>query len=261
MNKVQSMFDLTGQVAIVTGASKGLGESYAHMLAQAGADLFITARKKEGLERVSDEIRKEYGKKCFYSCADVSIEADCKRAAAECLEAYGRIDILINNAAAMRNNKPPQDTTPEEFEAVMHPNVTGTLMMANAVYPTMAKQHYGRIVNISSLSANIINKGVHGGSYDVSKAAVSHLTKALATEWAKDGICVNALAPGYYGTKPNLDFFAADPQFKGMVEDLIPMHRLGEPEELWGAMLLLCSRASSYMQGDVISIDGGYTIW
>lgn len=255
------LFDLHGEIAVITGASKGLGESFAHPLAQAGADLFLIARREEGLIRVSQDIQTRYGVRCRWCTADISSQADIRRAVAQCMEIYGKIDILVNNAAAMRNNKPPQDTTPEEFDAVMHPNVIGTLMMCQEVGAVMRAQKKGRIVNISSMSALIVNRGVYGGSYEVSKAAVSMLTKTLAVEWARDGISVNAICPGYYGTQPNREFFAADPTFEQKVLDMIPMHRLGEPEELWGALLLLCSPAASYMQGTVITVDGGYTLW
>ena len=256
-----SLFDLSGEVAVITGASKGLGESFAHALAQAGANLFLIARREEGLIRVCEEIRAAYPVQCAWCTADISSQEDIQHAVDVCMERYGRIDILVNNAAAMRNNKPPQDTTPEEFDAVMHPNVIGTLMMCQAAGAVMRRQKKGRIVNISSMSALIVNRGVYGGSYEVSKAAVSMLTKTLAVEWAGDGICVNAICPGYYGTQPNREFFAADPTFEGKVLDMIPMHRLGEPEELWGALLLLCSPAASYMQGTIITVDGGYTLW
>lgn len=255
------LFDLQGEIAVITGASKGLGESFAHALAQAGADLFLIARREEGLTRVSQDIQTRHGVRCYWCTADISSQADIRRAVARCVEVYGKIDILVNNAAAMRNNKPPQDTTPEEFDAVMHPNVIGTLMMCQEVGAVMRAQKKGRIVNISSMSALIVNRGVYGGSYEVSKAAVSMLTKTLAVEWARDGISVNAICPGYYGTQPNREFFAADPTFEQKVLDMIPMHRLGEPEELWGALLLLCSPAASYMQGTVITVDGGYTLW
>lgn len=255
------LFDLHGEIAVITGASKGLGESFAHALAQAGADLFLIARREEGLICVSQDIQTRYGVRCRWCTADISSQADIRQAVAQCMEIYGKIDILVNNAAAMRNNKPPQDTTPEEFDAVMHPNVIGTLMMCQEVGAVMRAQKKGRIVNISSMSALIVNRGVYGGSYEVSKAAVSMLTKTLAVEWARDGISVNAICPGYYGTQPNREFFAADPTFEQKVLDMIPMHRLGEPEELWGALLLLCSPAASYMQGTVITVDGGYTLW
>lgn len=255
------LFDLSGEVAVITGASKGLGESFAHALAQAGANLFLIARKEDGLIKVSKDIETQYGVRCAWCTADISSQEDIRNAVSKCTETYGKIDILVNNAAAMRNNKPPQETTPEEFDAVMHPNVIGTLMMCQEVGAVMRRQKKGRIVNISSMSALIVNRGVYGGSYEVSKAAVLMLTKTLAVEWARDGISVNAICPGYYGTQPNREFFAADPTFEEKVLDMIPMHRLGEPEELWGALLLLASPAASYMQGTVITVDGGYTLW
>lgn len=256
-----SCFDLTGRAAIVTGASKGLGEGFAHALAQSGANLLLAARHPEGLERVADEIRSRYGVRCQWCAADIASPGDPDRIAAACLDAYGKIDILVNNAAAMRLNKPPQDTTPAEFEAVMYPNVIGTYALCRAAGAVMRRQKQGKIVNISSMSAQIVNRGVYGGSYEVSKAAVSMLTKTLAAEWAADGVNVNAICPGYYGTEPNRAFFAADPSFEGKVLDMIPMHRLGLPEELWGALILLCSAAADYMQGSIITVDGGYTLW
>ena len=240
---MRNLFDLTGETAMITGAGKGLGRSFAGALAQAGADLFLIARNEESLIRAAGELQEQYGIACAWCAADISCQEDVRRAVSQCEARYGKIDILVNNAAAMRNNKPPQDTSPSEFEAVMR------------------KRKKGRIVNISSMSAMIVNRGVHGGSYEVSKAAVSMLTKTLAVEWAGDGITVNAICPGYYGTQPNLDFFAADPAFRETVLDMIPMHRLGRPEELWGALLLLCSPAASYMQGVTIPVDGGYTLW
>lgn len=255
------LFQLRGETAIITGASKGLGRSFAEALAQAGADLFLIARNEEGLRQAAQELQTRYGAACAWCAADVSRQEDVQRSVSQCLERYGKIDILVNNAAAMRNNKPPQDTTPQEFEAVMRPNVTGVFMMCQEAGAVMRRRKKGRIVNISSMSAMIVNRGVFGGSYEVSKAAVSMLTKTLAVEWAKDGVSVNAICPGYYGTQPNLDFFAADPAFEETVLDMIPMHRLGKPEELWGALLLLCSPAASYMQGVTIPVDGGYTLW
>jgi len=255
------LFDLTGQAAIITGAGKGLGESYAHALAQAGADMLLVDRVEEGLIKVSEEVRNTYGVKCEYALADICDEKQVEQAVEKCVSLFGKVDILVNNAASMRNNIPPDETTPDQFEAVMFPNVTGTLIFSKAAAKYMKKNKYGRIVNIASLSAFIINKGVHGGSYEVSKAAVVMLTKALATEWCNDGICVNAICPGYYGTDPNKEFFAKDPAFYDVVLDMTPMRRLGNPEELWGALLLLCSPASSFMQGAAIPVDGGYVLW
>jgi gluconate 5-dehydrogenase len=134
-------------------------------------------------------------------------------------------------------------------------------MLSKAAARDMRKRKYGRIVNIASMSALVVNKGVHGGSYEVSKAAVLMLTRTLAAEWAKDGICVNAICPGYYLTDPNKEFFAKDPAFHRNVIEMIPAGRLGELHELGGALLLLCSGAASYMHGTAITVDGGYTLW
>jgi gluconate 5-dehydrogenase len=208
-----NLFDLHGQVAIVTGASKGLGESFAHALAASGADLFLMARRPEGLIRVAEEIRAQHGVRCEWCTADIGAQEEIRRAVDTCMERYGRIDILVNNAAAMRNNKPPQDTTPEEFDAVMHPNVIGTFMMAREVGAVMRRQKSGRIVNISSMSALIVNRGVYGGSYEVSKAAVSMLTKTLAVEWAQGrhqrerhlpGLLRDPAQPGVFRGGPHL---------------------------------------------------------
>jgi len=255
------IFDLNGMAAIVTGAGKGLGESFSHALAQAGANLLLVDRVGPLVEKVSAVIRERYAVGCDHCIADIVDVRQVENAVMRCVELYGKVDILINNAAAMRNDITPDETTPEQFEAVMRPNVTGTFIFSKAAACEMKKQNYGRIVNISSMSALVVNKGVHGGSYEVSKAATVMLTKALATEWGRYGINVNTICPGYYGTDPNKEAFAKDPGFYETVIDMIPMGRLGEPTELWGALLLLASPAAGYMQGVVIPVDGGYTLW
>ena len=255
------LFDLTGQTAIITGAGKGLGESFAHALAASGANLFLISRTGSELEKVCEDIRKEHGTRCEYQVADVTDEEQVKSAIDKCIEIYGKIEILINGAAAMRHNKTPEETTSDMYRKVLEPNILGLYNMCREVGKHMIEAKYGRIVNMSSLSAIVVNRGVHGGEYEVSKAAVSMLTKTLATEWAQYGINVNAIAPGYFGTQPNLDFFAADPEFLPKVLEMIPMGRIAQPEELWGTLILLCSPAASYMQGSIISVDGGYTSW
>ena len=255
------IFNIKGESAIITGAGKGLGENFAHVLAQAGANLLLVSRGQENIARVSREINEKYGVSCDYCAADIGIEKDVNAVVEKCVKQYGKIDILVNNAASMRNNIPQVDTTLEQFQAVMHPNVTGTFLFSKAAAMEMKKAKKGRIVNIASISALVVNKGVHGGSYEISKAAVVMLTKTMAVELCRYGISVNAICPGYYGTDPNKEFFAKDPAFYNNVIDMIPMGRLGELDELRGVLLLLCSPAASYMQGAVIPVDGGYTIW
>jgi gluconate 5-dehydrogenase len=256
-----NLLDLSGHAAIVTGAGKGLGEGFAKVLAEAGAHVLLTGRHSENIARVSEELNKKYGECSSHIKADASNEGDAERTVNECIRCFGKVDILVNNAAAMRNNISPDETTPEQFEEVMRPNVTGVFMLSKAAARDMRKRRYGRIVNIASMSALVVNKGVHGGSYEVSKAAVLMLTRTLATEWAKDGICVNAICPGYYLTDPNKEFFAKDPAFYRNVIEMIPAGRLGELHELRGVLLLLCSAAASYIHGTAITVDGGYTLW
>ena len=258
---MNDLFNLTGQTALITGASKGLGESFARALAQAGASIFLVARHEPGLIRVAAEIERDYGVPCAYGLADIANERDISQVVDACVRRFGQLDILVNNAAEMRHNQAPEEMSAEDFEAVMHPNVTGTFMFAKAAAREMIKRGRGKIVNIASMSGMIVNKGVHGGSYEVSKAAVIMLTRTLATEWAKYGINVNCICPGYYGTQPNRAYFANDPSFYDAVVGMIPMGRLGQPEELWGALLLLSSPAGDYMQGSAVVVDGGYTLW
>ncbi|MBR7188124.1 MAG: SDR family oxidoreductase [Clostridia bacterium] len=257
---MKNYFDVRGRVAFVTGASKGLGKMFADTLGDAGAKLFILATTREPLEAACREFR-EKGYECECFCGNITDAAAVDEAVRRCVERYGRIDILVNNAAAMRNNKAPEDTSIEEWEHVIHVNVDGAFIVARAVGKVMLRQRYGKIINMSSISGKIINKGVHGGSYDVSKAAVDGLTLALASEWADKGINVNAIAPGYFMTQPNREYFDRDPGFYDLAVSMIPVGRVGEPEQLAGTILYLASPASDYLHGTVIRVDGGYMIW
>jgi len=253
-------FDLNGKTAFLTGAAGGLGEVFARALSEAGASLFVAARNEEGLLRITEEIR-ALGGECSYKVCDITKEEEAKDAVAACIETYGKVDILVNNAGAHRDNRTPFEIENESFAKVLDTNIMGALTLSKACAEDMMKRGWGRIVNIASLSGFIVNKGVHGGSYEVSKSALIMLTKALATEWCEYGICVNALAPGYFGTQSNKNYFNADPTFYGKVVDMIPMGRLGEPEELAGPLIMLCSDAASYIQGFTLLVDGGYVCW
>ncbi len=253
-------FDLNGKTALITGAGGGLGKVFAKALSEAGAQTFLVGRNEDSLVPVANEIR-GIGKACEYTSCNIMDEGSIENAVEVCKEAYGKVDILVNAAGSNRINLSPMETDTQTYHKVVQTNVLGTLNMSKACARDMMKRRWGRIVNISSISGMIVNKGVHGGSYEVTKAAMIMMTKTLATEWCADGICVNAIAPGYFGTQPNLDFFAADDTFYDKVMEMIPMRRMGEPEELIGALILLCSDAASYMQGECIVVDGGYTCW
>lgn len=256
---MQNYFDVQGKVAFITGASKGLGKVFAQTLAEAGAKLFILSATKSNIESVCEEISANYPCQCF--CASITDEAAINAAVAQCVETYGRIDILVNNAAAMRINKAPEDTTLEEWKHVIDTNITGAFIVARAVGKQMLRQGSGKIINMSSISGKIINKGVHGGSYDVSKAAMDGLTYALASEWGPRGINVNAIAPGYCMTAPNREFFDKDPEFFRNALEMIPAGRIADPHELAGTILYLASDAANYLHGSIIRVDGGYMLW
>lgn len=229
-------------------------------MGDAGARLFILATTRETIEATCNEFRGK-GYECEWYCGNIIDEAAMDEAVQKCSDRYGRIDILVNNASAMRNNKAPEDTTVEEWEKVIHVNVNGAFIVARTVGKVMLNQRSGKIINMSSISGKIINKGVHGGSYDVSKAAIDGLTLALASEWADKGINVNAIVPGYFMTQPNREYFDADPGFYDKVVDMIPCGKVGDPRQLAGTLLYLASPASDYLNGTVIRVDGDYMVW
>jgi NAD(P)-dependent dehydrogenase (short-subunit alcohol dehydrogenase family) len=184
-----------------------------------------------------------------------------RKLVAETVAWRGRIDVLVNSAAAMRINKPPEATSLAEWRSVIDTNVTGTFLCCREAGSVMISQRSGKIINIASISGHVVNKYFHGGAYEVSKAAVMMLTKTLATEWAHFNISVNAIAPGYYDTQPNRDFFEGKPELYARVLDMIPQRRLGNLEELSELVLVLASDTANYMTGTTITIDGGYTLW
>jgi gluconate 5-dehydrogenase len=161
----------------------------------------------------------------------------------------------------MRINKPPQETSLEEWKQVIDTNITGTFVCCREAGKVMIPQKRGKIVNISSMSGSIVNKYFHGGSYEVSKCALNMLTKVLAVEWAPYNITVNSVAPGYYDTQPNRDFFSKETGLYQKVLDMIPVEKLGDLDELSRLILHLVSAPGNYLTGETITIDGGYTLW
>ena len=254
------IFDVKGEVALVTGASKGLGKMFANTLAQAGAKVCLLSFEEEDLLQTEKEM-KEAGYDVISVLADITNEEEVRNAVNLCVEKFGALDILVNNAGIGRLNKVPEDTSLKEWEKVIDINVNGSFICAREAGKVMIKNKKGKIINMSSISGKIINKGVHGGSYDVSKQAIDGLTRALAAEWAQHNINVNAIAPGYFMTDPNKEFFAADPGFYDLALSLIPAGKMAQPKELAGTLLYLASPASNYVHGTIIQVDGGYMVW
>jgi NAD(P)-dependent dehydrogenase (short-subunit alcohol dehydrogenase family) len=246
-------FDISGRVALVTGASSGLGAEFARALAAEGARVVLCARRKDRLDALVDEIRAAGGE-ALAAAMDVT-EAGSVVAAFESAEQkFGVVQILVNNAGISRGGL-LKDLSEEDWDAVLDTNLKSVWRVAREAAGRMhAGSVAGSIINISSLLAFGASKRL--GSYMAAKAGVIQLTKAMALEWADSGVRVNALAPGYFPTEMTGNFFAT-PKGQAMMER-IPLKRVGDPAELCGPLLLLASDASSYMTGSVITVDGGH---
>ncbi len=245
------LFDVRGKVALVTGASSGLGENFARCLARRGAIVVAAARRADRLEALVRD-----GGAAHAVALDVtdpaSVEAAVKRAA----ELAGPLDILVNNAG-IADTKASLELTEADWRRVLDTNLDGAWRMAQAVARSMiAAKRPGAIVNIASILG--LRQATHLLAYAAAKAALVQVTKSLALEWARHGIRVNAIAPGYVITEMNRDFFASEPG-QAMARR-VPQRRIGSPSDLDGALLLLASDAGAYMTGSVVVVDGGHLV-
>jgi len=246
-------FSLENQLAIVTGASGGLGAHFAHVLAEAGAKVALLARRKRMAEEVAAEL-KSHGWTASAFAADITDRDSLQRALHDIEGELGTPDILINNAG-MHAGLFAIELSSEDWNTVIETNLTGTWAITQQVAQHwVERKHPGVVVNIASILGIGVSPAVM--SYSVSKAGVIQMTKALALEWARYGIRVNALAPGYFPTDLNKDYLATA-EGDAMVKR-IPMRRLGKLEDLDGPLLLLASPASAYMTGTVLTVDGGH---
>ena len=246
--------DLTGQTALVTGASSGLGRHFAKLLAKHGARVAIGARRMDKLVTLAEEIRAEGGEALLVEL-DVTDEASVDKAVGQVADAMVGIDILVNNAGIVIA-KPALELSVTDWDMTVATNLRGAFLVAQAAAKRMAESGGGSIVNIASIAG--LRTGGHISAYAASKAGLIHLTKNLAVELARSKVRVNALAPGYIETELNADFFASKAG-----EELIrriPQRRLGRPEDLDGPLLLLASDASRYMTGTVLVVDGGHSV-
>jgi NAD(P)-dependent dehydrogenase (short-subunit alcohol dehydrogenase family) len=252
---VYDIFDIKGRKALVTGAGKGIGKVLAISLAEAGCDVALFGLHKENLSEVAAKIKK-LGRKALVVPGDVSKKDDVSRAFSIIKLEFGRLDICVNNAG-ISMQVPVEKMSEEDWNKIIDINMKGVFFCSQEAAKMMMPDKKGSIINIGSISARIVNLPQSQAVYNTSKAGVVMLTKTTAVEWAGYGIRVNAISPGYMKTEMTLSSMShLFPTWEGMT----PMKRLGEPDELRGALIFLASDASSYMTGHDLVIDGGYTI-
>ena len=246
-----NMLDLSGKRVLVTGASSGLGQHFSRVLARAGAEVVVAARRKEALDDLVSEIVAGGGR-----AASVKLDVTSGASIAAALDAAGPIDVLVNNAG-VTNTKPVLEQTEEDFDFILGTNLKGSFLVATEAARRMRDSGTaGSIVNVASILG--LRQGGQVTPYAISKAAVIQMTKQLALELARNNIRVNALAPGYVSTELNEEFFGSDAG-KALIKR-IPQRRLGQLDDLDGPLLLLASDCSRYMTGAVIAVDGGHLL-
>ena len=248
----ENFFDLTGQVAIVTGTSRGLGQYFARALARAGADLVLTSRRRETLAAFEAEIQ-SLGRRTVALELDVRDHDSIQNMAREAEAAFGQIHILVNNAGC-NVRKPALEVTWDDWNLVLDTNLRGSFFVAQAIARSMIAHGYGRIINIGSVTSVAGYAGL--GPYGASRGGVRQLTMSLAADWGKHGVTVNCLAPGWFRTQQNRVMYD-DAGWVEYLTERIPLNRPGQPDDLDGAVVFLASEASRYVTGQTLLIDGG----
>jgi NAD(P)-dependent dehydrogenase (short-subunit alcohol dehydrogenase family) len=248
----EELFDLSGQVAMVTGTSRGLGQYLARALARAGADLILTSRRKETLGDFEKEMR-ALGRRTLALELDVRSEESIRQMAAEAEAAFGQIHILVNNAGC-NVRKPALDVTWDDWNLVLETNLRGSFFVAQAMARGMVRHGYGRIINIGSVTSVFGYAGL--GPYGASRGGIRQLTMSLADDWGPHGITVNCLAPGWFRTAQNQVLYE-NQEWVDYLVDRIPVRRPGAPNDLDGAVVFLASEASRYVTGQTLLVDGG----
>jgi NAD(P)-dependent dehydrogenase (short-subunit alcohol dehydrogenase family) len=246
------LFDLTGRVAIVTGTSRGLGQTFARALARAGADLVLTSRHTNMLADFEKEIR-QLGRRAFSLALDVRDYKSIQKMASDAEKEFGHVDILVNNAGC-NVRKPALDVTWDDWNLILDTNLRGSFFVAQAVARGMVERRYGRVINIGSVTSVAGYAGL--GPYGASRGGIRQLTMSLADDWGPYGVTVNCLAPGWFRTDQNKVLYESR-EWVEYLSDRIPVKRPGKPEDLESAVVFLAAESSRYVTGQTLLVDGG----
>ncbi len=250
------MFDLTEKVAIITGASKGIGKAISYALGKQGAKVIISSRDQSSLNKVREEFEGE-GISCLAIAAHVGNKGDIANLVDKTIDKFGTVDILVNNAAINPHFGPLEMLDEKAYQKIMDINLKAPLELAKLVLPFMKEKGAGSIINISSVEGTAPSPGL--GKYSVSKAALNMLTKSMATEWGKYNIRANAICPGLIQTKFSEALWSNEHIMKSFMHK-IPLQRIGQPQEIAGLAVFLCSEAGGYCTGSLFTADGGYLV-
>ncbi|MBW3596560.1 MAG: SDR family oxidoreductase [Planctomycetes bacterium] len=254
-------FRLDGRRLFITGGSRGLGRAMALAIADAGADVALVGRDSQSLAATAEEIR-HLGRQAFTLEGDMSQPETCERVCRDALEKHGPFDILINNVGGRRVDVPTEEMPLETWRSILDLNLTSTFLCTKIIGGAMVRRGQGgRVINIASISGLVANRDIGGRSYETSKAAVIQFTRAVASDWAKHGVTVNAICPGGFMTEPNRRWLDVNPQAIETFRKQIPMGELGDPDDLGPLAVYLAGDAARYMTGAALVIDGGYTVW
>jgi NAD(P)-dependent dehydrogenase (short-subunit alcohol dehydrogenase family) len=258
---VLDRFRLDGKRCFLTGGSRGLGREMALALAEAGADLILVGRDRPALEAAGADVERR-GRSAVLIQADVSQPLEAERACRTALEQHGPVHILVNNVGGRRIDTATEDLELEQWQEIVDLNLTSTFICTKLIGGAMVRRGQGgRIINVASVSGLVATRGIGGRSYETSKAAVIHFTRAVAADWAPHRVTVNAIAPGAFLTEPNVRRSRLNPAMMETLRAQIPMGELGRPEEVGPLAVYLASDAARYMTGAVLVLDGGYTAW